>query len=127
MKFWKLERLEQLIEYANRTPAPDLSRLAPLVVRCAEAGDTLADDVLHSQGQELGYLVRLLIRRLRTISGDMSFTPDIAFAGSIAERVATVRDALLADVRVEFPSVLTRKGIVDPVEGALWRARQSRH
>jgi N-acetylglucosamine kinase-like BadF-type ATPase len=127
MKFWKLERLEQLIEYANQTPPPDLSRLAPLVVSCAEAGDALADDVLRSQGRELGYLVRLLIRRLRTISGDMSFTPDIAFAGSIAERVATVRDALLADVRVEFPSVLTRKGSVDPVEGALWRARQSRH
>lgn len=126
MKFWELERLEQLIEYANQTPAPDLSRLAPLVVRCAESGDTLADDVLRRQGQELGYLVRLLIRRLRTTSGDMSFTPDIAFAGSIAERVVAVRNALLADVRVEFPSVQTKKESVDPVEGALWRARQSR-
>lgn len=126
MGFWKLERLEHLIEFANQAPAPDLSRLAPLVVSCAEAGDVIADQVLRSQGRELGYLVRLLIRRLRITSGDMSFVPDIAFAGSIMERVTTVRDALLADVRLEFPSVRLKGVGVDPVEGALWRARQSR-
>lgn len=125
MQFWKLAKLEQLIEFANRTPTPDLSQLAPLVVSCAGAGDVIADDVLRSQGRELGYLVRLLIRRLRNASGDESFVPDIAFAGSIMERVAAVRDALLADVRLEFPSVLSKGGSVDPVEGALWRARQS--
>lgn len=124
MQFWKLGRLEHLIEFANRTPTPDLSQLAPLVVAWAEAGDQVADEVLRSQGRELGYLVRLLIRRLRTTSGDMSFAPDIAFAGSIMERVATVRDAVLAEVRLEFPSVRSKEGSVDPVEGALWRARQ---
>jgi N-acetylglucosamine kinase-like BadF-type ATPase len=125
MGFWKLEKLEHLIEFANQTPTPDLSQLAPLVVSCAEAGDVIADNVLRSQGRELGYLVRLLIRRLRIASGDMSFVPDIAFAGSVMERVDAVRDALLADVRAEFPSVLSKGGVVDPVEGALWRARQS--
>ena len=124
MRFWRLERLEHLIEYANRIPAPDLSQLSPLVVRCAEMGDVVADNVLRSQGRELGYLVRLLIRRLRAVSGHVSFVPEIAFAGSIMERVPQVRDALLADVRSEFPSVSTKEGIVDPVEGALWRARE---
>jgi N-acetylglucosamine kinase-like BadF-type ATPase len=56
MRFWKLEKLEHLIEFANKTPAPDLSQLAPLVVTYAEAGDVVADHVLRSQGQELGYL-----------------------------------------------------------------------
>ena len=125
MQFWDLAKLENLIEFANQTPTPDLSQLAPLVVSCAEEGDVIADYVLRSQGRELGYLVRLLIRRLRITSGDMSFVPDIAVAGSIMESVAAVRDALLADVRLEFPSVLLKAGSVDPVEGALWRARQS--
>ena len=125
MRFWKLEKLEHLIEFSNQTPTPDLSQLAPLVVSCAEAGDVIADNVLRTQGRELGYLVCLLIRRLRIISGDMSFTPDIAFAGSVMERVAAVRDALLSAVRAEFPSVHSQVGVVDPVEGALWRARQS--
>lgn len=125
MQFWKLAKLEHLIEFANQTPTPDLSQLAPLVVSCAEEGDVIADHVLRSQGRELGYLVRLLIRRLRITSGEMSFVPDIAFAGSIMERVAAVRDALLADVRLEFPSVLVKGGGVDPIEGALWRARRS--
>ena len=39
MRFWKLEKLEHLIEFSNQTPTPDLSQLAPLVVSCAEAGD----------------------------------------------------------------------------------------
>ena len=125
MKFWQLERLERLVEYANKTPTPDLSQLAPLVLRCAEMGDDIADQVLRSQGRELGYLVRLLIRRLRANSGDTSFVPCIAFAGSIMERVGAVREALLAEVRIEFPSVSVKKGTVDPVEGALWRARES--
>lgn len=124
MKFWQLERLEHLIEYANKTPTPDLSQLAPLVVRCAERGDGIAAQVLRSQGQELGYLVRLLIRRLRRDSGDVSFVPEIAFAGSIMERVSAVCEALLAEVRIEFPSASVKEGAVDPVEGALLRARE---
>lgn len=124
-KFWKLENVEHLIEYANRVPTPDLSQLAPLVVQCADMGDGIADQVLRGQGRELGYLVRLLVRRLRVTSGDVTFAPEIAFAGSIMERVPRVRDALLADIRSEFASVSAKEGIVDPVEGALWRARKS--
>lgn len=124
MKFWQLEKLEHLVEYANKTPTPDLSQLAPLVVRGVQTGDAVANQVLSSQGRELGYLVRLLIRRLRANSGDISFVPDIAFAGSIMERVAIVREALLAEVRAEFPSVSAKEGTVDPIDGALWRARE---
>jgi glucosamine kinase len=124
MKAWQLERLEHLVEYANKMPTPDLSQLAPLVARCAEMGDAVADQVLRSQGRELGYLVRLLIRRLRANSGDTSFVPDIAFAGSIMERIGRVREALLAETRTEFPSVLVKEATVDPIDGALWRARE---
>ena len=123
MEFWQLDRLEQLIEYANSSPAPDLSRLAPIVARCAADGDGIAVQVLETQGKELGYVVRHLIRRLR--QRDSSFVPEIAFAGSVMERLDAVRESLLAEVRREFHAS-ARDGCVDPIEGALRRARQGK-
>lgn len=123
LQFWNLSSIEQLIEYANRSPHPDFSRLTPLVVRCADRGDEVAREVLRRQGEELGYLVRLLLRRLREISAEPSFLPELAFAGSVMEHVAPVRESLLANVRSEFAEIATVQDIVDPVLGALWRAR----
>lgn len=123
--FWELSGLEEVVEYANGTPPPDFSRLAPLVAHCAIAGDHVAEQVLSSQGRELGYLVRLLIRRLRVHADDALFVPQIAFAGSVMEHFDPVRHALLQEVRREFGTVVARNGTVDPVQGALWRARRS--
>jgi len=50
-------------------------------------------------------------------------TPPIAFTGSILENVALVRDALMAAVQREFPGAQAPDNVVDPIEGALWRAR----
>ncbi|MDT7814122.1 MAG: hypothetical protein QOJ42_4038, partial [Acidobacteriaceae bacterium] len=51
------------------------------------------------------------------------WTPPIAYTGSILENVPPVRDALMAAVQREFPAVLAPKQRVDPIDGALWRAR----
>lgn len=123
LKFWGLSSLEALVEYANKTPAPDVSRLTHLVSECVELGDAVAREVLEREGEQLAYLVRLLIRRMRTIDGKQDFVPALAFAGSIMERVPQVREALVASVRREFPEVSASAGVVDPIEGALWRAR----
>ena len=123
MEFWKLPSLDSLIEYGNSQPAPDFSKLTEVVVRCAELGDEIALAVLRQQGEELAYLIRLVIRRLRLASNEPDWTPPIAFTGSILENVALVRDALIAAVQHEFPAVQAPDKVVDPVEGALWRAR----
>jgi glucosamine kinase len=123
MEFWELPSLDSLIEYGNSQPAPDFSKLTGLVVRCAELGDEIALAVLRQQGEELAYLIRLVIRRLRLHSNEPEWTPPIAFTGSILENVALVRDALIAAVQREFPAVQAPDKVVDPVEGALWRAR----
>jgi glucosamine kinase len=47
----------------------------------------------------------------------------LAFAGSIMEKVAPVREALIAAVREEYPEIRVLDGVVDPLVGALWRAR----
>jgi glucosamine kinase len=123
MDFWQLSSLDVLVEYANSVPAPDFSKLTEVVVRCAELGDKTACTVLRQQGEELAYLVRLVIRRLRLASKEQDWTPLIAFTGSILENVAPVRDALIAAVQREFPSAQAPDNVVDPIEGALWRAR----
>jgi glucosamine kinase len=123
MEFWELPSLDSLIEYGNSQPAPDFSKLTGIVVRCAELGDEIALAVLRQQGEELAYLVRLVIRRLRLASNEPKWTPPIAFTGSILENVALVRDALIAAIQREFPAVQAPGKVVDPIEGALWRAR----
>lgn len=123
MRFWNLSSCELLIEHANCSPYPDFSQLTPLVLEAAAQGDDVASEVLRVQGRELAYLVRLLIRRLRKIARNNSFIPDVAFAGSVMEHIAPVRDALIVDVRREFPAAAFRSGVVDPMEGALWCAR----
>ena len=123
MDFWELSSLDSLVEYANSRPAPDYSKLTEVVVRCAELGDETALAVLRQQGEELAYLVRLVIRRLRLASNEQEWTPPIAYTGSILENVTQVRDALIAAVQREFPSAQAPDKVVDPIEGALWRAR----
>jgi N-acetylglucosamine kinase-like BadF-type ATPase len=123
LDFWQLSSLDRLVEYANTLPAPDFSTLTGVVLGCAELGDEIAMAVLRKQGEDLAYLVRLVIRRLRRASDERGWTPPIAFAGSILENVPPVRDALIAAVQREFPAVHAPDRGVDPIDGALWRAR----
>jgi len=91
-------------------------------VQCAERGDAVAAEVLRREGEELGYLVRLVLRRLQA-AGPGGGLPQIAFTGSILEKVLPVRQALIDAVRQEFPGIQTLDGVIDPIAGAVWRAR----
>lgn len=122
-EFWQLRSFEHLVEFANTSPAPDASRLVQTVVQCAAEGDSLAEEVLRQQGEELGEVALLLVQRLRDQDGGGGFAPRIAFAGSIMESVPAVRKALLATIRREHPGLTELPGVVDPPFGALWRAR----
>jgi len=126
MQFWNIPSIDLLVEFANSTPPPDVSQLTRLVHSAAEQGDKVAQEVLQIEGQELAYLARLLIRRMRRIQDDPGFTPSVAFAGSIMERVLPVRKSLLASLQGEFPGIESLPGVVDPIEGALWRARDEK-
>jgi glucosamine kinase len=123
MDFWQLASLEHLVEYANASPTPDFSTLTGTVLQCAELEDEVALAVLRGQGEQLGYLVRLVIRRLRRVSVEEDWMPRIAFAGSILENVPPIREALMEAVRSEFPAAQAPDKTVDPIDGALWRAR----
>jgi glucosamine kinase len=123
LEFWELASLDLLVEYANSRPAPDFSKLTELVLRYAEMGDEVAAAVLRREGEDLAYLARLVMRRLHAASENQDWVPLIAFAGSIMEKVLPVRQALIAALQREFPEVRTLDGVVDPIAGAVWRAR----
>jgi glucosamine kinase len=125
MDFWQLTTLDLLIEHANRIPPPDFSELTELVLRAAELGDEVAVEVLLKEGGALAHLVRLVMRRLQGMAGSHDWVPPIAFAGSIMEKVSPVREALIAAVQREFGDVRALAGVVDPIEGAVWRARHT--
>jgi N-acetylglucosamine kinase-like BadF-type ATPase len=120
LEYWQLESINHLIEFANAVPAPDFSQLVPVILGAAEKKDELAASILRDEGEQLGYLARLLVRRLSVNSPE---TPPIAFAGSIMQHVAPVRAAVMADVQREFSEIRAVDGVVDPILGALWRAR----
>lgn len=124
MSFWQLDTLGQLIEHANSIPPPDYSRLAGIVEQAALSGDEVAQEVLSREGESLAYLVRLVMRRLQRSMDNKQWVPPLAFAGSIMEKVSLVRTALITAVENEFGPVRAIPGVVDPVAGAVWRARR---
>jgi glucosamine kinase len=123
MTLWELDSIDDLIAYANRLPAPDFSRLAEIVLACAQQGDAVALSVLRREGRDLAHLASLIIRRLQRTSPELGWTPPVAFAGSIPEKIAPMREAMIDALQREFPSLVTLPGVVDPLRGALWRAR----
>jgi glucosamine kinase len=124
MDYWQLATLDLLVEHANSIPPPDFSELAELVMQAAERGDEVASEVLRKEGESLAYLVRLVMRRLRLAAGTKDWVPPIAFAGSIMEKISPVRTALIAAIQHEFPDVRIFAGVVDPIVGAVRRARR---
>jgi N-acetylglucosamine kinase-like BadF-type ATPase len=126
LEFWNLSSIDSLIEYANATPAPNVSRLTSLVLTAAQNGDPVAQSVLRHEGEELAHLVHLVILRLQRLAPAPNWVPPVvAFAGSIMENVTPLRDTLLASLHTHFPTLQALPGVVDPIAGALWRARQT--
>lgn len=132
METWNLPGLSSLIDLANQSPSPDFSNLTPVVVNCAQQGDSYAQRVLRQAGEHLGTFAALALHRLQSVEHaklDRANVelPQIAFTGSILRRITSAREAMCATLRREVPGASIRTTAVDPVEGALWRARHSRH
>ena len=124
LKLWELADAAALVDYANRIPSPDVTKLAPLVASCAQAGDEVARGVLRREAEELAHLAYLVINRLRRADSRPGWIPDLAFTGSILQHVAEVRNGIVEVLQHDLPELKVLPGVVDPIQGALWRARQ---
>jgi glucosamine kinase len=123
LDLWQLPDLDSLIGYANQVPAPDFTRLAPVVMKCAAEGDAVAQNVLHREAEELAHLAHLVIDRIRRADERPHWLPDLAFTGSILEHVLPIREGIAEALHRDLPSLKVLPGVVDPILGALWRAR----
>ena len=123
LRKWNLATMHGLVEFANRVPAPDFSELAPVIVAAADAGDPVAVSVLRREAGEMAHLVHLLLQRLSRDPDTRETAPEVAFAGSMLEHVPMLRRFLIEALQRSVPGIRTRQGVVDPLLGALWRAR----
>jgi len=123
LNLWQLPDLESLIGYANQIPAPDFTLLSPLVVKCAAEGDAVAQNVLHREAEDLAHLAHLVIDRLRRANNQPDWLPGLAFTGSILEHVVPIREGIVDALHRDLPALKVLPGVVDPILGALWRAR----
>jgi N-acetylglucosamine kinase-like BadF-type ATPase len=131
-RHWRLNSLGELVAYANRRgdcdrPAPEFASLAPIVARCAEQGDALAAEVLTRAGVELAELVALVFRKMAASQPGAKEADaiEVAYTGGVLAHIAPVRAAMTARLAVLLPAACVRQSAVDPLEGALWRARRS--
>jgi N-acetylglucosamine kinase-like BadF-type ATPase len=130
---WGLASLGELVALGNlRSPsdaasasAPDFASLAPVVARLAAEGNHVAADVLQRAGEALAAFVALVHRKMAaaaSIQGSDALA--VAFTGSVLSEIAPVRTALVGALLNAVPTASVRDLPVDPLEGALWRARR---
>lgn len=120
---WGAKSIGEIVEMANARPGPDLPALAPLVARCADAGDELAAAVLQRAGIELAEQVALVALKMKESGAKRKI--EAAYTGSVLEHISPVRSSLIAALKKSSPAVKLREGAIDPLDGALWRAREA--
>ena len=120
LQLWKLTSLDELVRRANASPPPDFSSLFRPVVAAAEAGDSLAHELLGRAGMELAALARNVIRRL--FAGEA--TVRVAISGGVFRQAGQVRQVFYNKVSAEFPQASLNLTVVEPVKGALELARK---
>lgn len=137
LKEWDIRSIDQLIRTANAIPPPDFSALFPVVLASADAGDSVARQVLTSAGSELASMADAVIRRLfryatpASQSAPRSSVADapvpLAMVGGVFRHAAQVREVFYNQIRGLHPSVDLKPQVVDPVGGALSLARKAAH
>ncbi len=119
---WGVESLGDLVEMGNGQPGPDFAALAPVVAERAAAGDELAAAVLERAGAELAEQVALVELKMGESGGGGEV--GVAYTGSVLAKIPAVREAMVRSLKEMAPAVRVMETAVDPLVGALWRARR---
>jgi N-acetylglucosamine kinase-like BadF-type ATPase len=120
LQAWNLESAPQLVETANSRHPSVFPRLFPVVLRAAAEGDALAKSLLVEAGTALAGLVGIVIQRLFP---QPPYAP-VATTGSVFRQSEEVRKVFYNSLHSASPGIEVRESLVEPVEGALARARK---
>jgi N-acetylglucosamine kinase-like BadF-type ATPase len=123
---WQLDDLASLVARANLRERPDFSTLASLLANCADEGDALAQGVLDRAGEELAAQVSLVISKMRAAGCPEADGQRVAFTGSVLGKIPRVLRAMEERLHAGWPEIRVDATAVQPLEGALWRARRGR-
>lgn len=130
LQTWKIDSIDDLVQHANSTPPPDFPRLFAVVLRAAEGGDSHARALLAEAGSKLAALAAIVIRRLAQKNPELTeAVPSkgllpVAAAGSVFRRSSEVRKVFCNVLQAGFPGIDLQREMVEPVDGALARARK---
>jgi glucosamine kinase len=117
---WNISSIGELVRIANSNP--DFAELFPAVLAAADAGDAVAQRILGLAAAELAQLAGIVVRRLFG-AHNASHVP-LAIVGGVFRHAATVREAFQDTICAANPAVRVNPEIVEPVRGALQRARK---
>jgi N-acetylglucosamine kinase-like BadF-type ATPase len=121
LQAWNLPDLSALVETANAQPPPDFPRLFPVVLKAAGERDAMARALLADAGSQLAGLTAKVISRLTPKSPHAP----VAMTGSVFRQSTEVRQVFYNCLHARFPGLQVRNELVEPVEGALARARRA--
>jgi glucosamine kinase len=118
-RVWGVSSLHELALTASSVPPPDFSVLFPVVAANAEE---LALSIQTTGGAELARIAGIVICRLFR---DEDGSVPVAMIGGVFRHAQTVREAFYNELRRRDPRVEINPEVVEPVEGALRRARRA--
>lgn len=116
---WGVSSLSDLARAANSVPPPDFAALFPAVLA---SGDDLAAQILARAGRELAEAASVVIQWL--FKKDDGEPVPVAMTGGVFRHAPQVREAFYNELQTREPRAQLTPTVVDPVEGALRRARR---
>lgn len=124
MSFWNVDSVGALIAKANQRPRPDFAPLAEVVADCAGQGDVLARSVLERAGQELAAQVNIVFSKMSAAGCAPVDMLRVAYTGSVLGKIPVVKSELRTALRQSHAELALDNEPVQPVQGALARARK---
>jgi N-acetylglucosamine kinase-like BadF-type ATPase len=119
---WGVKDVGGVVAYANALPGPDFAALTPVVMRCAEDGDGVAQRVLEDAGDELARQVCVVWEKMQAHDEKQA---QVAYTGSVVEKIATTREAMRQGIARRCEGLTMVDGAVNSMDGAMWRARRA--
>lgn len=115
------DSFDNLIVTINDSPQPKFADLFPVLASAAETRNPDAIKILLEAGGALAGLAASVINRLFPVEQDVP----VAMTGSVFKHSAIVRESFYNSLLVAVPRATLSSVLVEPVSGALSRARNA--
>ncbi|KAL0289345.1 UNVERIFIED_CONTAM: hypothetical protein Sangu_2620600 [Sesamum angustifolium] len=112
---------DELIGWTYSDPSwARIAALVPVVVSCADAGDPVANNILHDTVHELASSVRAVVERLELCGEDGKDPFPLVMVGGVLEanRRWDIGNEVISCISGDFPGVLPIRPKVEPAVGA---------